>query len=106
MTKHVASTTKKFLATGGLAFGLASLGMFACVGTATADGLDASSPAVIDANGTHEAPDAGSYDEMLGLAPEKCWQSRRSGGCDHSRITSTYPGGNWSGSWPGGNARP
>jgi hypothetical protein len=106
MTKHVASPTKKFLAAGGLAFALASLSMFASVGTAAADGLDASSPAVIDANGTQETPDTGSYDEMLSLAQEKCWQSRMSAGCDHSRITSTYPAGNWSGSWPGGNARP
>lgn len=106
MTKRVAWTTKKFLAAGGLAFGLVGLGMFAGAGTAVADGLDASSPAIIDSNGTHETPDTGSYDELTRLAPEHCWQSRMSVGCGHSRITSSYPGGNWSGSWPGGNARP
>jgi uncharacterized low-complexity protein len=41
MSKHAAdtaSTTKKFLAAGGLAFGVASLGLFAGPGTAAADG--------------------------------------------------------------------
>jgi hypothetical protein len=41
MSKHAAntaSTTKKFLAAGGLAFGVASLGLFASAGTAAADG--------------------------------------------------------------------
>ena len=43
MTKHSAdttSTTKKFLAAGGLAFSLAGFGLFAGVGTAVADGTD------------------------------------------------------------------
>ena len=43
MSKHAAdtaSTTKKFLAAGGLAFGVASLGLFASAGTAAADGHD------------------------------------------------------------------
>jgi hypothetical protein len=89
-----------------MALGLVSTAMFTNVGNAAADGTDASPPAIIDSNGTHEAPDAGSYDEQLDQRLENCWQSRTSGGCDHSRITSTYPGGNWSGSWPGGPARP
>src|SRR6476619_1555068 len=41
MSKHAAdtaSTTKKFLAAGGLALGVASLGLFASAGTAAADG--------------------------------------------------------------------
>ena len=41
MSKHAAdtaSTTKKFLAAAGLAFGVASLGLFASAGTAAADG--------------------------------------------------------------------
>jgi hypothetical protein len=44
MSKHAtdtASTTKKFLATGGLAFSLAGFGLFAGVGTAVADGTEA-----------------------------------------------------------------
>jgi hypothetical protein len=102
MTKHVASPTKKFLAAGGLAFALASVGMFASSGTAAADGLDASSPAVIDANGTHETPDTGSYDELLILEQEACWQSGMSLGCDHSRLTGSYgPNGTVVSSWPG-----
>jgi len=105
MTKQVASTTKKFLAAGGLAFSLASLGMSASVGTAAADGLDAHPmpPAVIDENGTHETPDTGSYDEMLGLAQASCWYSGMSSGCHHSRLAGSYPA---SASWPGGNASP
>ena len=82
---HVANTTKKFLAAGGLAFGLASLGMFASAGTAAAT-----------------APDTGSYDEVLDLALEDCWAGGMSSGCDHSRITSNPA----SPSWPGGNAKP
>jgi hypothetical protein len=105
MTKHVASTTKKFLAAGGLAFGLASLGLFAGVGTAAADGLDATPmpPAVIDDNGTHETPDSGSYDELLNTAQEACWSGGVSSGCSHSRLTGSNPADP---SWPGGNARP
>ena len=41
MSKHAAdtaNTTKKFLAAAGLAFGVASLGLFASAGTAAADG--------------------------------------------------------------------
>jgi hypothetical protein len=108
MTKHVASTTKKFLAAGGLAFGLASLGLFGSVGTAAADGLDATPmpPAVIDDNGTHETPDTGSYDELLNTAQEGCWTGSgapSSSGCSHSRLTGSYPADP---SWPGGNAKP
>jgi hypothetical protein len=36
MTKYVASTTKKFLAAGGLALGLGCVGLFACTGIAAA----------------------------------------------------------------------
>lgn len=96
MTKHVTSTTKKFIAAGGLAFSLAGLGLFAGVGTAAADGT---------------SPDSGSYDELVesrdsgvdvNLAEDACWGSLagmpavfevgdpESAGCDHSRVTSSY----------------
>jgi hypothetical protein len=58
--KHVASTTKKFLAAGGLAFSLAGFGLFASVGTAVAD---------VVADGT---VDSGSYDEQTNLAQDAC----------------------------------
>jgi hypothetical protein len=86
--KHFASTTKKFLAAGGLAFSLAGFGVFAGTGTAVADGT---------------APDTGSYDEQLDLALEDCWTSGMSAGCEHSRINASYPANS---SWPGGNAKP
>jgi hypothetical protein len=78
-----------------VAISLGSVGIFASAGTAAADGLDATPmpPAVIDANGTHEAPDTGSLDELLNNALEHCWQSGMSAGCHHSRITSSWPGG-------------
>ncbi len=47
MSKYAAdtaSTTKKFLAAGGLAFGVASLGLFASAGTAAADGHEVNDP--------------------------------------------------------------
>jgi hypothetical protein len=95
MTGHIA--IKKFLAAGGLALGVAGLGMSVGGGIAAADGMDASNPAILDDNGTQEVPDTGSYDEL-----------ESSGGADGnaSHVSSTYPAGNWSGSFPGGNARP
>jgi hypothetical protein len=119
--KHVASTTKKFLAAGGLVFGLAGFGLFAGVGTAVADGTE---------------PDSGSYDEQTDLAQEACTggipspSDTASGafdvsssagtldaalpnpgeaGCEHNRVTSSYPAGASypaASSWPGGNAKP
>ena len=85
MTKHVASTMKKFLAVGGLVFGLAGLGLFAGVGTAAAT-----------------APDTGTYDDMTDLAEEGCWGGvsslpvafevgdPESAGCEHSRMAGSY----------------
>jgi hypothetical protein len=77
------------------------------VGTAVADHptpplplLDVSSSAAIDANGTNEVPDAGSFDALLDLAQEECWSVRKSSGCDHHRVSSSYPADP---SWPGGN---
>jgi hypothetical protein len=60
--KNVPSTIRKFLAAGGLALGLGSLGLFASAGTAAADGLDATPmpPAVIDEDGFHNY-DTSSY---------------------------------------------
>jgi hypothetical protein len=55
MSKHAAntaSTTKKILAAGGLAFGVASLGLFASAGTAAADGHT-----IPDPDATWGAPD-------------------------------------------------
>ena len=75
MSKHAAdtaSTTKKFLAAGGLAVSVASLGLFASAGTAAADELCSSTlpmtcwdhtpmpPAVIDEDGFHNY-DTSSY---------------------------------------------
>ena len=53
--KNVPSTTRKFLAAGGLALGLGSFGLFTSAGTAAADGMDATPmpPAVIDEDGFH-----------------------------------------------------
>jgi hypothetical protein len=119
--KHVASTTKKFLAAGGLAFSLAGFGLFAGIGTAVADGTK---------------PDAGSYDEQTDLAQEACTggipsppgtaskafvvassagnvgavlPNPKEAGCQHNRVASSYPAGASypaASSWPGGNARP
>jgi hypothetical protein len=60
--KNIRSTTREFLAAGGLALGLASLGLFASAGTAAADGLDATPmpPAVIDEDG-FQTYDTSSY---------------------------------------------
>ena len=131
--KHVASTTKKFLAAGSLAFSLAGFGLFAGVGTAVADAV---------ADGT---VDSGSYDEQTDLAQDACSgeipgpgstaaaaddASTSAGtlgasvpdpaeaGCHSAamidgsasaRLTSSYPaGGSYpaDSSWPGGNAKP
>lgn len=122
--KHVASTTKKFLAAGGLAFSLAGFGLFASVGTAVADGT---------------TPDSGSYDEQTDLAQAACsgatpsppsdggatdWlptaaaadeASSSAGtigastpdpteaGCQHNRVSSSYPAGP---SYPAGSSYP
>ena len=68
MSKHAAdtaSTTKKFLAAGGLAFGVASLGLFASAGTATADGHEVQNP-----DGTFGATDEDSPSQRLGYDQE------------------------------------
>ena len=68
MSKHAAntaSTTKKFLAAGGLAFGVASLGLFASAGTAAADGHDVQNP-----DGTFGALDEDSQSQRLGYDQE------------------------------------
>jgi hypothetical protein len=96
MTKHVASTTKKLFAAGGLAFGLAGFGIFAGVSTAVADGT---------------SPDTGSYDELIenrdsgldsNLAEDACWGGvasvpaafevgdPESAGCGHSRMAGSF----------------
>lgn len=95
MTGHIA--IKKFLAAGGLALGVAGLGMSFGAGVAAADGMDASNPAIVDDNGTQEAPDTGSFDELESIPDEDGIESH---------VSSTYPAGNFSGSFPGGNARP
>jgi hypothetical protein len=111
MSKHAAdtaSTTKKLLAAGGLAFSLAGFGLFADVGPAVADGT---------------TPDSGSNDEQTNLAQDACWGGipsppvtavevvgdPSSAGCEHSRVTASYPAGPSypaASSWPGGNAKP
>jgi hypothetical protein len=68
MSKHAAdtaSTTKKFLAAGGLAFGVASLGLFASAGTATADGHEVQNP-----DGTFGATDEDSPSQRLSYDQE------------------------------------
>jgi hypothetical protein len=81
--KHVASTTKKFLAAGGLAMSLAGFGLFAGVGTAVADGA---------------LPDTGSFDELLNIGDDNGFQDL---------IAGSYgPWGSVTSSWPGGNAKP
>jgi hypothetical protein len=82
MAMHVASTTRKFLVAGGFTLSLAGYSLFGGVGFAVADGT---------------LPDTGTYDELLFIVDEDGFQSL---------ITSTYPGANASGSWPGGNAKP
>ncbi|MCW2688574.1 MAG: hypothetical protein JWR37_3464 [Mycobacterium sp.] len=78
MTEHVASTTKKFLAAGGLAFGLAGFGLFAGAGTAAAT-----------------APDTGSYDELLNIPDDNATHEVPN--------TGSYPG---EPSWPGDSSHP
>ena len=68
MSKHAAdtaNTTKKFLAAAGLAFGVASLGLFASAGTAAADGHDVQNP-----DGTFGALDEDSQSQRLGYDQE------------------------------------
>jgi hypothetical protein len=79
---HVASTTKVFFVAGGFTLSLAGYSLFGGVGLAVADGT---------------LPDTGTYDEMLFIVDEDGFQSL---------ITSTYPGANTLGSWPGGSAKP
>ena len=96
MSKHAAdtaSTTKKFLAAGGLAFGVASLGLFASAGTAAADGHEVQNP-----DGTFGATDEDSPSQRLGYDQEY--------GVDtvpavFSYDTSAYPAAS---SYPAGSA--
>ena len=98
MSKHAAdtaSTTKKFLAAGGLALGVASLGLFASAGTAAADGHDVQNP-----DGTFGALDEDSQSQRLGYDQEF--------GVDtvpavFSYITSSYPAAS---SYPAGSGTP
>jgi hypothetical protein len=83
-------TMKQFVYATAVAISLGSLGTFGGVGTAAADGLDVSPPAIIDANGTHEAPDTGSFDELTQIGDADGFQSY---------ITSSWPAAP---SWPGG----
>jgi hypothetical protein len=92
MTKHAAdtasTTTKKFLAAGGLAFSLAGFGLFAGVGAAVADGTEACSGGIHQPSDT-AAPafDAASSAGTLGATrpdPEEA-------GCAHSLLTSSSP---------------
>ena len=99
MTKHSAdttSTTKKFLAAGGLAFSLAGFGLFAGVGTAVADGTEACwggipPPGDTAAGAFDAASSAGTVGQTM-PDPEEA-------GCEHSRLTipsfpaeSSFPG--------------
>jgi hypothetical protein len=89
MTKHVASTTKKFLAAGGLAFGLAGFGLFAGVGTAVADGT---------------LPDTGTSDELVEVHDGTLVNNIFDSNATHEvPDTGSYPA---DASWPGGNAKP
>ena len=91
MSKHSAdttSTTKKFLAAGGLAFGLASFGLFASAGTAVADGTEACwggipSPGDTAAGAFDAASSAGTAGATM-PDPEEA-------GCETSRLTSSAP---------------
>jgi hypothetical protein len=55
--KHVATTTKRLVAVGGVTFGLIGIGLSAGLGTAAAV----------------PKPDTGSYDEQTDLAQDQCW---------------------------------
>lgn len=110
MTKHSAdttSTTKKFLAAGGLAFSLAGFGLFAGVGTAVADGTEACSGGIHSPGDTAAvAFDAASSAGTSGATmpdPEEA-------GCEQSMLTSSpvarsypaessFPGHTFTG-WP------
>jgi hypothetical protein len=64
MTKHTArtaSTTKKYLAAGGLALAVAGIGLLASAGTAAADGHNVQNP-----DGTFGATDGASPSQRLG----------------------------------------
>ena len=90
MANHAPNTTKKFLAAGGLALSLASLGLFASAGTAVADGVDATPmpPAVIDEDGFQNY-DTSSYPVDPSWPPPPSWPAPPS-----------------SGSWPGISSHP
>ena len=76
--KYVAHTTKKLIAAGGLALGLAGAGLSAGVGTALADGT---------------LPDTGTYDELLGIMDDNGFQDLIAGSYGpHGSVTSTWPG--------------
>jgi hypothetical protein len=103
MSKHAtgtASTTKKFLATGGLAFSLAGFGLFAGVGTAVADGTEACwggipSPGATAAGAFDAASSAGTSGATMPDPVEA--------GCEDSSVTSSAPAGSYpaASSWPG-----
>ena len=97
MSKHAAdtaSTTKKFLAAGGLALGVASLGLFASAGTATADGQNVQNP-----DGTFGALDEDSQSQRLGYDQEY--------GVDMVPAVFSYiTSGNGPGSYPAGSGTP
>ena len=86
MTIGARSTTKKFLAAGGLALGLASLGLVAGPGTAAADGHN-----ILDEDGTWGDPDGAEVRE-ISLAPAV-----------DSYDTSSYPAES---SYPAGSGTP
>jgi hypothetical protein len=98
MSKHAAdtaSTTKKFLVAGGLAFGVASLGLFASAGTAAADGHTVQNP-----DGVFGATDGASQSRRLGYDQEY--------GVDvvpamFTYDTSSYPAAS---SYPAGSGTP
>jgi hypothetical protein len=106
MSKHAtdtASTTKKFLATGGLAFSLAGFGLFAGVGTAVADGTEA-----CWGDGIHLP--AGAFDAASSAGTSGATMPNPAeAGCEDSSVTGSYPAqasygphGSTSSSWPGG----
>jgi hypothetical protein len=95
MSNHAAdtaSTTKKFLAAGGLAFSLAGFGLFAGVGTAVADGTAQAAcwggipPPSDTAAGAFEAANSAATFYAALPNPEEA-------GCHYSRAASSYPAG-------------
>ena len=105
MSTHAAdnaSTTKKILAAGSLAFGVASLGLFAGVGTAVADGTEAcwGGPIHLPAGAFDAESSAGTSGATMPDPAEA--------GCEDSSVTGSYPAqasygpsGSTSSSWPG-----